>query len=203
MTGLLCCDSCDCPASCQQPPCNRYAFPFIAIISFLDDPPDVPKKEWELTPLLVASKIPRRIGPPLSSCSLVCHAWNDICRPHIFRSINIDCVTCTPTWTDLPSSISQHPISANMSWSFVCASAVRLHRSQHGWMPVSAASRTCENWGCETCQRWSRRSPHHWCKGSHPCLPPSASNASPYYFGITPWICLSFCPPAQQRLRNS
>ncbi|KDQ27976.1 hypothetical protein PLEOSDRAFT_158153 [Pleurotus ostreatus PC15] len=64
----------------------------LRIIPFLDDPPNVPKKEWEHIPLLANSKIRRRSGPPsLSSCSLVCHAWNDICRAYIFRAIYIDC----------------------------------------------------------------------------------------------------------------
>ncbi|KAF9495326.1 hypothetical protein BDN71DRAFT_1495979 [Pleurotus eryngii] len=53
----------------------------LRIILFLDDPPNIPKKEWEHIHLLANSKIRRRIGPPLSSCSL----------PYIFRSIYVDC----------------------------------------------------------------------------------------------------------------
>lgn len=64
----------------------------LRIIPFLDDLPNVTKEEWEQTHLLANSKIRRRIGlPSLSSCSLVCHAWNDVCQPYIFRSIHVDC----------------------------------------------------------------------------------------------------------------
>lgn len=36
------------------------------------------------------------VPPCLTACSLVCHAWNDICRPHIFRIVEINARTLTP-----------------------------------------------------------------------------------------------------------
>ncbi|KAL4257976.1 F-box domain-containing protein [Pleurotus pulmonarius] len=33
---------------------------------------------------------PRRVPTGLVACSLVCSSWNDICRPHIFRSVTLD-----------------------------------------------------------------------------------------------------------------
>ncbi|KAF9497749.1 hypothetical protein BDN71DRAFT_1504457 [Pleurotus eryngii] len=36
------------------------------------------------------------VPPCLTACSLVCHAWNDICRPHIFRIVEINAGTLTP-----------------------------------------------------------------------------------------------------------
>ncbi|KAF9489047.1 hypothetical protein BDN71DRAFT_1512494 [Pleurotus eryngii] len=32
----------------------------------------------------------RRVPTGLVACSLVCSSWNDICRPHIFRSVTLD-----------------------------------------------------------------------------------------------------------------
>ncbi|KAF7431062.1 hypothetical protein PC9H_006780 [Pleurotus ostreatus] len=36
------------------------------------------------------------VPPCLTACSLVCHAWNDICRPYIFRIVEISAGTLIP-----------------------------------------------------------------------------------------------------------
>lgn len=59
---------------------------FMNIITFLDD--RLIKEEWE-------SNYSHRVWPNipvcLFACSLVCHTWNDLCRPLIFHSIHINC----------------------------------------------------------------------------------------------------------------
>lgn len=57
----------------------------VEIIPFLDDRLI---EEWEFSHSPIARG---RRSPSLFACSLVCHAWNDLCRSLIFRSIRIDC----------------------------------------------------------------------------------------------------------------
>ncbi len=60
---------------------------FVKIIPFLDDRL-IGKEEWEFD---YSNRVWSNIPVCLFACSLVCHAWNDLCRPLIFRSIHINC----------------------------------------------------------------------------------------------------------------
>ncbi|KAF7428746.1 hypothetical protein PC9H_007978 [Pleurotus ostreatus] len=60
---------------------------FLQIIPYLYNHTS-PREEWDFS---YPSETRGRISPSLLACSLVCHTWNDICRPLIFRSIHVDC----------------------------------------------------------------------------------------------------------------